>query len=107
VIPPDRVEEFFLVCENAHNWKAMIDLARDENGERQDELGDIQAPTLVVWGADDIAYPLEVYGERFAREIPRAQLAVLPETGHYPHEERPAEVVRLLSGFFDSLASQP
>ena len=102
VIPPDRVDEFFLVCENAHNWKAMIDLARDENGTREAEIPDIQAPTLVLWGAEDIAYHLDVYGERFARDIPRAELLALPGTGHYPHEERPREVIGALNRFFDS-----
>jgi pimeloyl-ACP methyl ester carboxylesterase len=106
VVPPDRVDEFFLVCENAHNWKAMIDLARDENGDRAPELMDLEAPTLVLWGADDLAYPLDVYGERFARDIPRAELVTLP-TGHYPHEESPAEVVEVLGRFFDSVQDLP
>lgn len=106
-LPPDRVEEFFLVCENAENWKAMIDLARDENGEREDELDKLRPPTLVLWGAEDIAYPLDVYGQRFASEIPRAELVALPNCGHYPHEERPAEVVRVLSRFLDAHMSAP
>lgn len=106
VVPPDRVEEFFLVCENAANWKAMIDLARDENGERESELTEIKAPTLVVWGENDIAYPLEVYGERFARDIPGAQLVVMPQTGHYPHEQHPAALLRVLRTFYSSVEGQ-
>ncbi len=105
-LPPDRVEEFFLVCENAENWKAMIDLVRDENGQREGELGDLQPPTLVLWGAEDIAYPLEVYGQKFASAIRGAELVALPNCGHYPHEERPAEVVRVLSRFFDSQVTE-
>lgn len=105
VLPPDRVEEFFLVCENADNWKAMVDLARDENGEREAELGELEPRTLVLWGAEDLAYPLEVYGQRFASVIPRAKLVALPDCGHYPHEERPVEVVRVLSDFFDTRGS--
>jgi 3-oxoadipate enol-lactonase/4-carboxymuconolactone decarboxylase len=99
-IPAERVEEFFLVCENAENWRAMVALARDENGDREAELASLAVPTLVLWGADDVAYSLERYGRRFAQAIPDAQLVVLPATGHYPHEEHPAEVVRVLAGFF-------
>ena len=99
-IPPDRVDEFFLVCDNSHNWKAMVELARDENGSRAAELAELQAPTLVLWGRDDVAYPVEVYGERFAREIPDAELVVMPGCGHYPHEARPDAVVRELDRFF-------
>lgn len=105
VIPPDRTEEFFLVCENADNWKATIDLVRDENGDREAELCRIQAPTLVLWGASDVAYSLEDYGRRFARDIPRAELVVFPETGHYPHERRPAEVVQIMESFMDNVES--
>ncbi|MFT5291161.1 MAG: pimeloyl-ACP methyl ester carboxylesterase [Planctomycetota bacterium] len=101
-LPPDRVEEFFLVCENAHNWKAMVDLARDENGERESELVSMQPPTLLLWGAEDVAYPVEYYGQRFADAIPRAELVILPNTGHYPHEERPGEVVRILTAFLEN-----
>ncbi|MFT5476407.1 MAG: pimeloyl-ACP methyl ester carboxylesterase [Planctomycetota bacterium] len=106
-IPPDRIEEFFLVCENADNWKAMIDLVRDENGSRENELGNLRTPALVLWGEEDLAYPLDVYGQRFADTIPNAKLGVITGAGHYPHEERPAEVVRLLSDFFDAEENKP
>ena len=99
-IPPDRAEEVFLVCSNADNWKAMVDLARDENGEREGELEAIAVPTLVLWGADDVAYPLEVYGQRFDAAIPESELVVLETTGHYAHEERPAAVSAELERFF-------
>jgi pimeloyl-ACP methyl ester carboxylesterase len=99
-IPPDRVEEFFLVCENRHNWGAMVDLARDENGSRQGDLRGLRAPTLLLWGADDLAYPPEVYARRFADDIPDAELIVLEGTGHYPHDERPADVIHALNRFF-------
>jgi pimeloyl-ACP methyl ester carboxylesterase len=78
----------------------MTELARDENGTRQHEIARIAAPTLVVWGADDLAYDVDAVGRRFAAEIPDARLVVLDDTGHYPHEERPAEVVRALEAFF-------
>jgi pimeloyl-ACP methyl ester carboxylesterase len=106
-IPSGRVDEFFLVCDNAHNWKAMIDLARDENGDREDEIANIQAPTLVLWGEGDIAYPLDVYGQRFVRDIPRAELVTFPDTGHYPHEQRPTEVLAAMRRFFGSIDETP
>ena len=101
-IPPDRVEEFRLVCDNAANWSAMIDLVRDENGGRADELKLLRVPTLLLWGERDIAYPPERFGERFAADLPDARLVVLP-SGHYPHEERPADVIREMERFFESL----
>lgn len=100
-LPPDRVEEFFLVCSNASNWRGMVDLARDENGEREPELAAIKARTLLLWGAKDFAYAPGYYAQRFADEIPGAQLTILPATGHYPHEERPDQVAAVLGDFFN------
>ena len=100
VVPPGRVEEFRLVCSNAHNWRAMIDLARDENGDRAGEIPSIDAPVLLLWGADDIAYPPDVYAARFHADLPRSELVVLEDTGHYPHEERPARTVAEMRAFF-------
>ena len=101
-IPPNRVDEFFLVADNSHNWKAMVDLVRDENGGREQELPDLSTPTLLAWGQNDIAYPVDVVARRFERDLGNAHLVVIPGTGHYPHEEQPAEVVSALQSFFAS-----
>lgn len=106
VVPPGRVDEFYWVASNAHNWKAMIDLARDENGERADEIPDITCPALLVWGADDIAYPPDHYAERFHRDLRDAELVVLDDAGHYPHEERPAETIAAMRRFFERVESE-
>lgn len=50
-------------------------------------LGAISAPTLVVHGADDPLFPL-AHGEALAREIPRAELLVVPDAGHGVPPER-------------------
>lgn len=102
-LPDGRAEEVFLVCENAHNWHAMVDLVRDENGERAGDLPDVKAPTLLVWGERDLAYPVENYGRRFDEDIPDSTLVVVPDAGHYPHEEQPAAVVRLLTDFYEGI----
>lgn len=46
----------------------------------RERLGAISAPTLVVHGAHDPFFPLG-NGEALAREIPGAELLVLPDTG--------------------------
>ena len=73
---------------------------RDENGARQDELGRLAMPVLLLWGERDIAYTLERVAARFAADIPEATLRTVA-AGHYPHEERPADYVRELSAFLD------
>ena len=54
---------------------------------------------LVVWGARDRFFPLS-HAHRAATLIPRSVLRIIPESGHSPNWERPAEVAALLAGFF-------
>jgi len=99
-IPEGRIEEVFLVCENSVNWNAMVDLVRDEEGHRQDEIANISVPTLVVWGEDDLAYDPERFARAFADDIPNAELVTFADTGHYPHESRRAEFLARLETFY-------
>jgi len=101
-LPPDRVEEFFLVCENASNWRTMVDLVIDEVGGRQSEIADLDLPVLLLWGARDLAFPLESFAARFQAEIQGAQLRSV-DAGHYPHEERPAEYGAALADFLSQV----
>jgi pimeloyl-ACP methyl ester carboxylesterase len=58
--------------------------------------GRIAAPTLVVWGEDDLWIPVE-RGRELARRIHGARLELLPGAGHLVQEERPEELVRMLA----------
>lgn len=58
----------------------------------------IDVPTLVVAGASDpVIGP--GWNRRTADAIPRARFVLLPETGHTPHEERPARLLPVLWSF--------
>ena len=61
-------------------------------------LGRVEAPTLVVWGEHDTVVPLAT-GERIARLLPQAELAVIPRAGHNPMWDRPLEFNRLVTEF--------
>ena len=51
-------------------------------------LGELSLPVLVITGDDDRIVPTE-QSLRLAQEIPEAELAVIPDSGHLPHEEQP------------------
>jgi pimeloyl-ACP methyl ester carboxylesterase len=53
-----------------------------------DQLATITIPTLVVWGANDHAVPLDD-GKDYAEKIAGAKLVVVPECGHAPGIEKP------------------
>ncbi len=58
----------------------------------------IQAPVLIIWGREDEVVPLSV-GENFKRDIPGAELVVIPHCGHIPLEEEPQAARQAIMGF--------
>ena len=49
-------------------------------------IGDIKAPTLILWGEQDHLIPVEAAHE-FSADIKGSKLIVYPKTGHIPQEE--------------------
>jgi pimeloyl-ACP methyl ester carboxylesterase len=64
-------------------------------------LARIQAPTLLLWGEKDHMIPISNAAD-YLRDMPHATLVRLPDLGHVPFEEDPANslppVERFLSG---------
>jgi non-heme chloroperoxidase len=67
-------------------------------------LGEIGAPTLILWGERDALLP-RAEQERRAAAIPNATLKAYPETGHLAHWVRPAWVTRDLEAFMKETAT--
>jgi 2-succinyl-6-hydroxy-2,4-cyclohexadiene-1-carboxylate synthase len=65
-----------------------------------DRLPAIDAPTLVIVGAEDEPYLAR--GQRLVSLIPRARLEIVPEAGHAAHLEQPQAVAALLAGQLSS-----
>jgi len=60
----------------------------------------LAVPTRLIWGASDPFFPLAT-AERLRRAIPGAEERVYPiaGAGHFPQEDRPDEVARLIADF--------
>ena len=74
-------------------WEGVL-LAADDTAR----LGEIGAPTLILWGERDALLPRDEQ-ERRAGAIPDATLRAYPETGHAVAAERPEWVARDLEAF--------
>ena len=61
-------------------------------------LSEITLPCLVISGDDDRIVPLES-SVRLADELPSAELVVIPDCGHVPHEECPGPVLEAVQAF--------
>jgi pimeloyl-ACP methyl ester carboxylesterase len=66
--------------------------------DARDRLEEIEAPTLIVWGADDWVIP-SLAANSYNRRIPHSQLAIFEHTGHVPQLERPMRFNALLDEF--------
>jgi len=60
----------------------------------------IGVPTLILWGADDTAIPVEL-GRRLYRDIRASTLVIVPNCGHIPHEETPEESLEAILNFLE------
>ncbi len=62
------------------------------------KIGEIEIPSLVIWGAEDNTVPLRDAGA-VDDEWPLADLRIIPKAGHWPHFETPATTRRQVASF--------
>jgi 3-oxoadipate enol-lactonase len=62
------------------------------------QVAAVGVSSLLIWGAADRIVPVSV-GERLLREMPAAELVVIPGAGHQPQWEQPAAFNAVLSAF--------
>ena len=67
--------------------------------DTRDEIGGIEAPTLLVWGAEDRGVPV-AFGEALAQGLGGAPLVVLDDAGHVCNLEQPDAFDDELTRFF-------
>jgi len=75
-----------------------------------DRLEGLEAPIMTVWGTEDRYIPVS-HAYLIGRALPRTEVRTIPECGHWPHMEKPAEfnalLIQFLEGRPDDLARYP
>jgi pimeloyl-ACP methyl ester carboxylesterase len=102
-ITPDVIEGYRKPL-RVENWdKALwqMTLASRESN-LPEKLDEIRQPTLVITGDDDRIVPTE-QSLRLAEELPDAELCVISQCGHLPHEECPDEFMQAFTDFLQTL----
>jgi pimeloyl-ACP methyl ester carboxylesterase len=87
---------------NAHNWdRALWELtAASRPLGLPERLTELNLPVLVLTGDDDRIVPSEE-SIRLGAEIPGANLVVIANAGHLPHEEKPEAFMQAVRNFID------
>ncbi len=77
------------------------DLRSDDFAALGKRIGNIKAPTLIVWGSGDKFIPAS-HAPEWHKEIPQSKLTILDGCGHGPQYERPEETARLMIEFLQA-----
>jgi pimeloyl-ACP methyl ester carboxylesterase len=104
VATPALVDEVFEITKNRIKVIKIISLAKSAiRHNLGEELNQIQHPTLLIWGKNDIVTPPFV-AEEFKKLIPNSQLHFIDKCGHAPMMEVPVEFNNFLEKFLGSLS---
>ncbi|WP_329468135.1 alpha/beta fold hydrolase [Streptomyces sp. NBC_01431] len=97
--PEIRLHMARRVCERVgpYGWLRFFEVYLRTPWLRTELIG---VPVVVVTGRQDFA---SAESERLAADLPRAELRVIPECGHYPMAERPELFSALVGGFLNQI----
>jgi len=72
--------------------------ASPKDSDLPQAISNIQVPALILIGSNDLDVP-RADAERLAKQLPDAELVVIPEAGHYVHVEQSAAVNKQIAEF--------
>ena len=98
----DSIDEHWRSLETVEHRRAGLELYRSGDFSELDayagKLAALDVPTLVLWGEEDPFAPV-AGAHRFVEELPRAQLEVIPGTGHFVVEDAPEAYANAVGAF--------
>jgi pimeloyl-ACP methyl ester carboxylesterase len=87
---PEQLEIFCKPLREPGATRSYLAVLREMTGFLLDiQPGDIQVPTLLIWGAKDSTLPPELAQAFKQQMFPQAHLHFIPESGHCPFDETP------------------
>ena len=79
-------------------YRQIAQMDQRYTDELETRLGEIDCPTLILWGENDAWIPIE-RGRALAARIPGAIFRPVPDAGHLVQEDAPEAIVSALAGF--------
>ena len=78
--------------------KDSVNLLQESMVQLLPKVRELNTPTLLLWGQNDPFVPPD-NGRRLNQDIKGSKLSILENTGHFLLEEKPSEVVDMISSF--------
>lgn len=95
----NRYYDLSLYKRNREAFTLRVKASLDNGSDR---ITNISSPTLILWGKEDIYFPVE-NAFRFDSDIPNSKTIVYENVGHLPMEEVPEKSVADFSLFVENL----
>lgn len=100
---PGDVDRAHKLLNERGGARAMVKLSKTARRDNMtDDLADIDCPTLLIWGRQDIVTPPSA-GQGFTELMPNARIVWLDQCGHAPMLESPVPFAAALREFLDEL----
>ena len=101
VATKDIVDEVFETVNNRDKLVRTLSIAKSAiRHNMSSDLPNIETPTLLIWGENDLVTPPEVAVE-FNSLLPNSELIWIKKCGHAPMMEHPKEFNRILFNWLD------
>lgn len=101
-VTEQAIDEYFKAFSTPERRAAQLALYRSGDFAELEQysgcLAALDVPTKIIWGEGDAFAPV-TSAHRFAKEIPHAELVVLPDAGHFIQEDVPQRVAQEISVF--------
>lgn len=102
-MPPMTPEVLAMMRANQETLAAITGPTYMADPTLRARLAELRVPALVLWGASD-GVVTAAYGRAYAAAIPGAAFELVPEAGHLPQLEQPAETFRRIDAFLDRVS---
>lgn len=101
MVTEDLIDRIYELATNRLRALRIVWMARSSISDLViDDLGDITAPTLLIWGAEDQITPPDV-AHSFDRLMPSTQLHFIEKCGHAPMMEHPDTFNEIMINFLE------
>lgn len=98
---PEDVDRAYKELMDRDHARAMVRLSRTaRKNHLGEELRHVKAPTLIIWGRQDIVTPPEAC-DQFASKIAGSKVVWLENCGHAPMIEKPDEFAAAMNEFLN------
>ena len=106
LVTDELVEDWFETMSDRNYTRFILRISRATRDRNvQQELHQINTPTLIVWGVNDQITPPEV-GRHFQSSIRGSKIVFLESCGHVPNVEQPDQFNRQLTEFLPQCFSK-